>query len=107
MQTTASITINVTCTNATSYNIGVNSGSHQGSGNYNWNMTGSNGGLLHYELWRDAAYSLIWGNTVGTDTQGGTGTGGNQAVSVYGRIPAAQSVTIGTYSDVVIVTITY
>jgi spore coat protein U-like protein len=35
------------------------------------------------------------------------GTGGNQALTVFGRIPAGQQAVAGTYSDRVVVVVTY
>jgi len=64
---------------------------------------------LNYNLFIDSSMSVIWGD----------GTGGTSAVSnkvtknktwvstLYGRIPAGQDVSAGTYSETVSVTITW
>ena len=74
----------------------------------------SGANLLNYDFYTSSAYSSIWGD----------GTGGSQKVSgtlnilvvggttnqlvVYGRIPGSQStVRAGSYSDAVVVTVTY
>lgn len=48
-----------------------------------------------------------WGNTVGTDTVAGTGSGVAQTLTVYGQIPASQFVRSGSYTDTVVATVTY
>ena len=42
---------------------------------------------LPYELYRDSARSLRWGNTLTVDTASGTGTGSAQQLTIYGRVP--------------------
>ena len=43
---------------------------------------------LAYSLFRDAGRTQNWGQTIGTDTTTGTGTGANQTLTIYGRVPA-------------------
>ena len=62
---------------------------------------------LNYQLYSDAARSTIWGNTTGTDTVTGVGTGLAQSLTVYGSIPAAQASPAGDYQDVITVTVFY
>ncbi len=66
---------------------------------------------LSYNLYRDAARTIIWGD----------GSGGTQAYSIknpqpnnqnitvpiFGRIPAGQSATVGSYSDTITITMTF
>ena len=65
--------------------------------------------FLGYALYKDAARTQVWGSGV---------TGGSAAayvalnkntasLTVYGTIPQAQDVTVGSYSDTVIATINY
>ena len=51
-------------------------------------MTGPAPFVLNYSLSSDPAHTINWGNTVGTDTVSGTGTGGLQIITVYGFVPA-------------------
>ncbi|MBC3917084.1 spore coat U domain-containing protein [Undibacterium sp. CY18W] len=102
-----SAAVSVTCTNGTSYNVGLDAGGGSGATMAVRKMTGSVSGTLSYSLYKDAGRSTVWGNTVGSDTTIGTGTGAAQSISVYGRVPAGQSVTAGVYSDTVTVTLTY
>lgn len=61
---------------------------------------------LNYNLYLDASRNVIWGDgTSGTQLVAGTGTGGTEVHQVYGRIPASQSIGVGSYSDVVSATV--
>jgi spore coat protein U domain-containing protein, fimbrial subunit CupE1/2/3/6 len=69
------------------------------------------GNTLNYNLYKDAARTVIWGD----------GTGGTQnffvqnpqpnnrdiSVPIYGRIPAGQGATVGNYSNTLTVTINF
>jgi spore coat protein U-like protein len=70
-------------------------------------MTYSGSNFINYALYRDSARTANWGNTVGTDTVSGTGTGANQSLTVYGRVPAQTTPVAGTYTDTIVVTVTY
>ncbi len=100
-------TITATCTKTTPYNIGLNAGTATGATVTTRKMTGPSSAKLSYSLFRDSGHSQNWGNTVGTDTVSGTGTGVAQSITVYGSIPAGQYVTPGSYSDTITVTLTY
>ncbi|MHA7835576.1 MAG: Csu type fimbrial protein [Algiphilus sp.] len=75
-------------------------------------MTEVGGDGLSYNLYRDPARTEVWGDGTGgsfvvSDTIGGLLTIGTQSEDypVYGRIPAMQDVTAGSYSDVITVTL--
>ena len=98
--------INLTCTLGSAFQVGLNAGTATGATVTTRQMTnGSN--LLNYDLYRDLAHTLNWGNTLNTDTLSGTGTGIPVTYPVYGLLPASQSVPTGTYTDTVTVTVTY
>lgn len=70
-------------------------------------VSGTN--TLNYNLYLDAARVLLWG-----DGSGGTSwftaaaaSGKAVTVTVFGRIPAAQDVAAGTYTDTIVVTIQF
>jgi spore coat protein U-like protein len=66
--------------------------------------------VLQYNLYRDAAFSSIWGDgTSGTTTYTIKNPPKSQDVvlTVYGRIPAQQDVAVGSYADALIVTINF
>ena len=97
-------TITVTCTNLAPYNVGLNGGV-SGSVTARTMLNGTT--PVNYSLFRDSARTLNWGNTVGTDTLAGTGSGSSQAVTVYGRVPPQTTPAAGVYTDNVTVTVTY
>lgn len=103
--TNGTSTITVNCVSGTQYKIGLDNGQHAlGSTR---NMQGSGGQKINYELYRDAARTLRWGNTPPTDTVNANGTGNNQNSTVYGRVPPQTTPSPGDYSDTVTVNITY
>jgi spore coat protein U-like protein len=99
-------TISVTCTNTTTYNVGLSAGA--GGSVTTRKMPGPGGYSLGYKLCSDGtSCSTNWGNTVGTDTKAGTGTGALQSLTVYGQLPAGQNVEAGNYTDTITATVTY
>jgi spore coat protein U-like protein len=100
-------TISFTCTNTTAYNVGLSAGTATGATVSNRSMTGPASALLSYMLFRDSGRTLNWGNTVGTDTMSGTGSGLQQSFTVYGRITSGQYPRPGNYADTITATITY
>jgi spore coat protein U-like protein len=100
-------TVSVTCTNTTPYNVGLNAGLATGATVSNRSMTGPAPALLHYQLFSDSGYTINWGNTVGTDTVAGTGNGATQPLTVFGQLPAGQLAKPGSYTDTIIVSVTY
>jgi spore coat protein U-like protein len=99
--------IEVNCTNSAIWNVGLDAGTFAGATVTTREMTGPAGAHLNYELFSDPARTTNWGNTVGTDTVSGTGTGAVQVVNVYGRIPAAQLASVGGYADTITATVTF
>ncbi len=103
----AASAVSVTCSNATSYNVGLSAGVASGATVNARKMTGPASGLLSYLLFSDPSRTVNWGQTVGSDTVTGTGNGALQALTVYGQTPAGQYLAPGSYTDTVIATITY
>lgn len=99
--------IQLTCTNGTAWNVGLDAGTFPGATVTTRDMNGPGPFELGYSLFSDAGRTVNWGNTVGTDTVPGTGTGVSQTLNVYGRIPAAQNVRPGSYVDTIVATITF
>ena len=100
-------TLSVVCTPGTSYSVSLDAGSVAGSTVTTRYLAGPDGNIS-YSLYRDSGYTQVWGNTVGTNTAGGTGTGSNQNYTIYGRITAMQTTKApGSYSSTVTATITY
>ena len=100
--------LSVTCTNSTTYNVGLNAGTASGATVTNRSMKGPGSALLGYKMFRNSGRTLNWGNTVGSDTVARTGSGSVQGLTVYGQIPAGQFASPpGNYSDTITATITY
>jgi spore coat protein U-like protein len=107
--------IGVQCTNTTPYSIGLDNGTHA-SGSQRRMYSAATGQYISYNLYTDAARTSAWSASTSASscTSGsgtcdlGTGTGATQpAVTVYGRVPPQTTPTIGTYTDTVVVTVTY
>ena len=104
---TSTSAVSVTCTNTTPYNVGLSAGLATGATVTTRSMTGPAAALLGYALFSDAARTVNWGQTIGTDTVTGTGNGSAQAITVYGQAAASQYVAPGAYADTITATVTY
>jgi spore coat protein U-like protein len=102
----ATTLLRATCTPGSSYNVGLNEGASPGA-TVNQRKMVSGAQVLNYQLYSDSARSKIWGNTTGTDTVTGTGTGLAQDHTVFGSVPTAQVVPAGDYADTITVRIYY
>ena len=100
-------TVTVTCSNSTSYNVGLNAGVGSGATVTNRKMTSPASATLKYALYRNSTHTQNWGNTVGRDTVAGTGNGTAQPLTVYGQMGASQSGNPAVYTDTITATITY
>ena len=99
-------TLQVQCTSGTPYNIGLNAGSGSGATVAVRKMTNGTS-TINYSLYTTNARTTVWGNTVGTDTVSGTGSGASQAYTIYGRVPAPTTPAPARETDTVTVTGTY
>jgi len=99
-------TLSVTCTSTTPYNVGLNAGTGTGSTTSARVMsgTGANTSTVAYNLFQ-AAGATNWGNTQGTDTRSGTGSGTAQTLTVYGAIPAQATPQPDTYKSTITATV--
>jgi len=86
-------TITATCTNGTTYTIGLSAGTFSGATTTTRRMTGPSASGLSYFLYSDSGRTTNWGNATGSWVSG-TGTGAAQNLTGYGRIPASQSALI-------------
>ncbi|UXY53873.1 Csu type fimbrial protein [Pseudomonas tohonis] len=96
----------VTCNTGTNYSVALDSGLHA-TGNQR-NMSAGATDVIAYNLYKEAARTTLWGNgSNGGTALAGTGTGANQELVVYGRVPPQTTPATGTYTDTVQVTITW
>ncbi|MDR0241224.1 MAG: spore coat U domain-containing protein [Burkholderia sp.] len=102
-------TVSVTCTNTTPYNVGLDAGSVTGSSVASRLMAGTSTGntttTVGFQLYQDAGHTTVWGNTQGTDTVAGTGTGAAQTLTVYGQVPTQATPKPDTYQTTVTATV--
>jgi spore coat protein U-like protein len=105
---TGSSTVSVYCTSGSAYTAALSVGS--GGGTFAARTLSSGTDTLNFNLFRDAAYSQIWGDgTASTYTVAGTGAGLLTAntLTVYGQIPLSQDKPAGVYSSIITVTVSY
>lgn len=104
-------TISVDCDEAPPPVVVIRIGPSFGSGGFNPRQMRhtTRSDRLNYNLFIDSSRSVIWGDgTGGTSTVADKVTKNKTWVStLYGRIPAGQDVSAGTYSETVSVTITW
>ena len=104
-------TVTVKCTNGTSYNVALDNGAN-GTSTADRKL-GDGAERLSYNLFRDSGRTLVWGSTIGTNTEPGTGAGmataNERNIDVYARITEADLLAAkpGTYTDSVTATISY
>ena len=98
--------LQITCTNTTPYNVGLNAGSGTGSTDASRVMsgTGANTSTVNFNL-NMTAGGGNWGNTQGTDTKSGTGSGVVQNLTVYGVVPAQATPQPDTYKSTITATV--
>lgn len=97
--------ITFTCPLGMSWQVGLDNGSN--AVGTTRRMAGPDGNFIEYELYRDAARTQRWGNTLDDDTSTGTGQGSTTIdLPVYGRIED-QAAASGSYQDTVTVTLTF
>ena len=96
--------IDVNCPNGVGYSMALTAG----GGTYTQRVMSSGVHRLNYNLYTAANRAVVWGDAIsGTVTVNGTGIGVNVNHGVYGRIPALQNVHAGSYSDIIIVELTF
>lgn len=100
--------ITATCTSGTNYDIGLDTGGNAANATTTTRAMGDGGAnYLDYELYSDSGRTVVWGDTIGTNTVNQTSAGGAETHTVYGQVPGSQFVPAGSYSDTINVTITY
>lgn len=94
--------IGVSCDVSTPYTIALS----PGGGSYALRVMSSGAHTLNYNLYTDATRTTVWGDgTGGTATVGGSAASANY--TVYGRISASQNAYVGSYSDIITVTLNF
>ncbi|EQB03637.1 hypothetical protein L286_11465 [Sphingobium sp. HDIP04] len=105
-------TVQVNCTLllalAGSFTVDLSAG---GSGAFSQRRLRRGTDSLAYNLYTDAARTQIWGDGTGGSTRVTRNFAAllnfTDTMTVYARLPARQNVSAGSYSDTMIVTVTY
>ena len=102
----ATSSIAVTCTNAAPYTVALDGGL-SGANNPAQRKMSQASATITYGLYQDSGRAVPWGDSIGVNTMAGTGSGLAQTFTVYGRVPVQNTPAPGTYSDTVVLTISY
>ena len=95
--------LSLQCTSGTGYTVALDGGLSGATDPTARKMTmGSQ--TITYGLYQNNARSAPWGPQA---TLGGTGTSSTQTIPVYGRVPVQATPAVGTYSDTIVVSVTY
>lgn len=103
----ATSTVGVTCTNTTPYYVRLSGGNSGATDPTQRKMSLGGVSTITYGLYRDALRTLGWGSTDGVNTSNGTGTASAISHTVHGRIPPQTSPAPGTYTDTIVVTVSF
>jgi spore coat protein U-like protein len=98
---------NVQCTLLVPYNIGLSAGVGAGGTVTTRKMTGPSSATIDYSLYQDLTHLLVWGDSIGTNTVAGLGTGLPLPYIVYGHVLPQATPAAGTYTDTITITVTY
>ncbi|WP_312366661.1 spore coat U domain-containing protein [Stenotrophomonas sp.] len=99
----ASSTIQLRCATDTDWSVTLSNGLNALNGQ---RRMVSNGNYLPYELYRDPALLIPWGDTLPT-AAADTGDNEDMSLTVYGQVFAQPEAVPGRYSDTITVTLTY
>lgn len=96
--------VRVNCEGSGGYSVALNAGANSG-GSFAGRSLGNGQSKLSYQLYSDPARTQIWGD--GSGGSAAVPISGSGTLTIYGRIPARQSVSAGAYGDTILVTIAY
>ncbi len=99
-------TVTVTCPNGIAYNISLNAGTGSGGTTTTREMSGGSSATLAYQMFQNSSHTTNWGNTVGTNTVAGTGTGKAQTYNIYAQLAAGQYDAPGSFTDTITASVT-
>ena len=100
-----SASLQVACTKGTPATVGLNTGANASGST---RRMGNGTDFLVYELYKEAGRTNVWGNA-GSDLISLAAAASNaaQTLTVYGRVSGLQDVSVGSYTDTVVVTVTF
>jgi spore coat protein U-like protein len=98
------------CTGVGSMDTIVVDLSRGGASTYSPRQMSSGSATLSYNLYLDAARTVVWGDGASGTSQYGPMTptsGSTVTVPIYARIPALQNAYVGSYGDTIVATIVF
>ncbi|MHA7833665.1 MAG: Csu type fimbrial protein [Algiphilus sp.] len=99
-------TVSVSCTNGTTADVALDLGANANVSTRRM-VDGTTGtSFLQYELYSDSGRTTVWGTGGDAVTYTGQGVLSASDLTVYGRVPIAQDVSVDSYSDTITVTLT-
>jgi spore coat protein U-like protein len=102
----ASATIDITCSQTSLYSVALGGGSSLTGTTRR--LAGPSSSFIGFDLFSDASRTVPWGDDTALGTSvSGTGNGTTQQLTVYGRTIAGPAPRPGSYSDTVVVTVSY
>jgi len=99
--------LGVLCSAGAPYQIALNGGSVANNSGARKMASATSGDTIRYDI-SNTLDGPLWGDGAnGTGTVSGTGSGMQQALPLYGRVPAQKTPAPGDYRDTVIATLTF
>ncbi len=98
--------VQVNCGNGVPYTVSLDGGL-SGASDPTQRLMSFGGSDVTYALYRDGSRTLPWGDTIGVNTLSDTGSGSVQNHTVYGRVAPQTTPAPATYTDTIVVTVTY
>lgn len=77
------------------------------SHSYTTRVMQSGGNRLNYNLYTSADRSAVWGDGHGASQLMTVRKNKTTTLSIFGQIPAGQDAAVGTYTDLIVVTVTF
>ena len=103
--TTTSQTAKFRCDNDVNITIGIGKSSTSNS-IANRQMSAGGADRLNYNIYKNAGFTLLWGDgTAGTTALVVATNNQNANVPIFGKIDPGQDVTVGNYSDTVVLSV--
>ncbi len=99
--------LQVSCSNGLTYSLDLDPGVNPAAANANRQLAnGAN--RLGYNIYTTNTFTTVWGSAMsGGTSQSFTGTGSNQVITAYLKVPIQTAPPAGLYTDTVTITATF
>ena len=98
-------TVTIACTKGSNHTITLDLGKHATGGTRR--MSDGLGEFMTYELYQDSARTRVWGTGANAHTPDPAPSSLPRTFTVHGRLPGAQDVAVGAYTDIVVATVNF